>query len=176
MRLVTGPCYANIMASVLVDLGMAPAGVLAVTFAWAGAAKLGRPGETATGFAELGLGRPQAFARGVPVVELALAVALLAAPAAGAAAALVLLAGFSAVLVRALLRGDEVRCACFGRAAGPPLSWAELVRNGLLAGLAMLAVAAGIDPRVPALVPTTAVLVVVVSAAGLLAVLGGRRR
>jgi len=55
------------------DLGMAAAGVLAVTFAWAGAAKLGRPAETAAGFAELGLRRSYALARLVPFVELGLA-------------------------------------------------------------------------------------------------------
>ena len=158
------------MGAMLADLGMAAAGVLAATFAWAGAAKLGRPQETAAGFADLGLRRPGAFARGVPVVELALAVGLLAVPAAGGVVGLVLLAGFSAVLVRALRRGGEVRCACFGRPGGPPLSWVELARNGLLAGLAAVAVTAGLEPRVPGLVPALAVLVVVFAATGLLGV------
>jgi len=153
----------------LSDLGMAAAAVLAGTFAWAGAAKLGRPTETAAGFSDLGLGRPEVLARGVPVVELGLAVALLAAPTAGGGAALVLLGGFSAVLARALHRGVEVRCACFGRAGGPPLSWIELVRNGLLGVLAVLALAAGLEPRMPAPVPTVAVVAGVVVASGLLA-------
>lgn len=159
----------------LVDLGMAAAGLLAITFAWAGAAKLGRPAETALGFRDLGLGRPGALARGVPVVELGLAVGLLAAPAAGGVAALALLGGFSAVLVRALRRGVEVRCACFGQPGGPPLSWVELLRNGLLGALALLALAAGLDPRLPALVPTLAVVLVAVSTASLLALLRRRR-
>jgi hypothetical protein len=156
------------------DLGMAAACVLAVTFAWAGAAKLGRRVETAAGFAELGLPRPSTLAGVVPAIELALAVTLLAAPAAGGAAALVLLCGFSAVLVRALRHGDEVRCACFGRAGGPPLSWVEVVRNGLLGLLAALALAAGLDPRVPATVAAAAVTIVVAAAACLLAVLRER--
>jgi hypothetical protein len=151
------------------DLGMSAAGLLALTFAWAGAAKLGRQEETAAGFADLGLGHAAALARAVPLVELALAVALLAVPAGGGGAALVLLAGFSAVLARALRRGVEVRCACFGRAGGPPLSAAELIRNGLLAALAALAVAAGLEPRVPALVPAAAVVIVAVAAFALLA-------
>jgi hypothetical protein len=151
------------------DLGMSAAALLALTFAWAGAAKLGRQAETAAGFGELGLGRPGALARAVPLVELTLAVALLAAPAGGAAAALVLLACFSAVLVRALRRGLEVRCACFGRASGPPLSAAELVRNGLLAALAVLALTAGVEPRVPGLVPAAAVALVTAAAFALLA-------
>jgi len=160
----------------LVDLGMAAACVLAATFAWAGAAKLGQRQATATGFADLGLARPAALARVVPCVELALAVALLAVPAAGAAAALVLLGCFSAVLVRALRRGDEVRCACFGRAGGPPLSWVELARNGLLGGLAVLALTARLEPRVPALMAAIAVVLVVVAATSLLAVLRSGRR
>ena len=155
----------------LVDFGMAAAGVLAATFAWAGASKLGRPGETAAGFADLGLRRPVVLARAVPVAELGLAVTLLAVPAAGAAVTLVLLAGFSLVLVRALHRGDDVRCACFGRAGGPPLSWVELIRNGLLGVLAAVAVPAGLDPRVPALIPAVTVVVLVVATASLLAVL-----
>ena len=155
----------------LVDFGMAAAGVLAATFAWAGASKLGRPAETAAGFAELGLGRPVALARAVPATELALAVTLLAAPAVGAVVALVLLTSFSVVLVRALRRGDDVRCACFGRAGGPPLSWVELARNGLLGVLGALAVTAGLDPRLPALIPVVAVVVVVIASASLLAVL-----
>jgi len=158
-----------------VDLGMAAAGVLAATFAWAGAAKLGRPMDTAAGFADLGLAHPATLARGVPVVELLLAVTLLAAPAAGGAAALVLLGGFSLVLARALGRGVEVRCACFGRAGGPPVSWVELVRNGLLGALAVVALGAGLQPRVPALLPAVAIAVVVGASAGILALLGNRR-
>lgn len=163
------------MGPMLVDLGMAAACVLAVTFAWAGAAKLGRPAETAAGFAALGLGRPATLARAVPPVELTLAVVLLAAPAAGGAAALVLLAGFSAALARALRRGVEVPCACFGRAGGPPVSWVELARNALLAALAVLALAAGLEPRVPALLAGVNVVLVVGASAFLLAVVGRHR-
>lgn len=155
----------------LVDLGMAAAAVLSGTFAWAGAAKLGRTAEVAAGFAALGLRLPGALARGVPVVELVLAVALLAAPAAGGAAALGLLAGFSTVLVRALRRGVEVPCACFGQVAGPPLSWFDVVRNALLAALALLALTAGLVPRVPGFVAAAAVLLTTLAAAALLAVL-----
>lgn len=134
----------------LTDLGMAAAAVLAAVFAWAGAAKLTQPISTADGFAGLGLPRPGVLARAVPLVELGLAVALLAAPTPGAAAAVVLLVGFSVVIARALRRGVEVRCACFGQAGGPPLSWIDLVRNGLLVLLATFAAAAGLQPHVPA--------------------------
>lgn len=131
------------------DLGTTAAVVLAVVFAWAGAAKLSQPRATAEGFSQLGLPRPRVLARLVPGVELLLAVALVAAPAVGGAVALVLLGGFSAVLVRALHRGVPVRCACFGQPGGPPLSSVDLVRNGLLGTLAALATAAGLAPRAP---------------------------
>lgn len=155
----------------LSDLGMSAAGVLAITFAWAGAAKLARPTDAAASFASLGLPRPEALARMVPLLELALAVALLAAPVLGAATSLLLLSCFSAVLVGALRRGVEVHCACFGSAGGPPLSWIELARNALLGGLAVLALSAGLEPRVPGLVPAAAVMVTTAAAALLLAFL-----
>lgn len=163
------------MAAMVDDLGMAAAVVLAATFAWAGAAKLSRPDDTASGFAGLGLGGAAALAMVVPAVELVLAVALLAAPAVGGAVALVLLAAFSVVLLRAVRRGVEVRCACFGQAGGPPLSPVDLLRNGLLAGLAALATAAGPTPRVPAPAAVAAVAAAVVAGAGLLRALRRRR-
>lgn len=153
---------------------MASACVLAVTFAWAAAAKLSHPAATAAGFADLGLRRPAALARAVPAVELALAVTLLAAPRLGGAAALVLLAAFSAVLLRVLRRGVEVRCACFGQTDGAPLSALDLVRNGLLGTLAALALAAGFEPHVPAASGAVAVGLGVAAGAGLLVAL--RRR
>ena len=137
------------MEAMLADLGMAAAGVLAAPFAWAGAAKIGQPADTEDGFRSLGLGLAPALARGGPALELLLAVALLAAPRVGGVVALALLAAFSAVIMRALRGGGEVRCACFGQAGGRLLSGAELVRNGLLGVLAALAIAAGLEPRVP---------------------------
>lgn len=159
----------------LVEIGMAAAGALAATFAWAGAAKLGRPAETAEAFSDLGLPRPAALAQAVPAVELLLAVALLAAPGAGAAVALVFLGAFCVVLVRALRRGVEVRCACFGQAGGPPLSWVDLVRNGLLGLLAAYALTAGLEPRLPSLVAVAAVAIEWLAGAGVLRVLRRRR-
>jgi len=158
----------------VIDVGMVAAAVLAAIFAWAGAAKLSRPDDTAAGFRELGLGPAPALARIVPGVELILAVALLAAPRLGGAAVIVLLAGFSVVLIRALLTGVEVRCACFGQAGGPPLSAVDLVRNGLLGGLAGLALAAGVEPRLPRPAAVGVVAALVLAGAGLLLLL--RRR
>jgi len=156
------------------DLGTTAAVVLAVVFAWAGAAKLGQTTATAEGFSQLGLPGPRVLARLVPGLELLLAVVLVAAPAAGGAAAMVLLAGFSAVLVRALHRGVPVRCACFGQPGGPPLSWVDLVRNGLLAALAALATTAGLAPGAPR--PEAVGLVALGALAGAVLLVSLRRR
>jgi hypothetical protein len=66
-------------------------------------------------------------------VELVVAVALLAAPpAAGALAALGLVAVFDAVLLVRIVRGDRRPCNCFGRRAVRPLGWQVLTRNAVL--------------------------------------------
>lgn len=158
------------------ELGMAAACVLAATFAWAGAAKLGRRVDTAAGFRALGLSRAGALATIVPAAELLLAVALLAAPAVGGATALVLLAAFTVVLARALRRGVEVRCACFGQAGGPPLSIVDVVRNGLLGVLAAGALAAGLEPRMPSAAALGSMAVAAVAGGGLLRVLRRQQR
>src|SRR5205085_12659281 len=82
--------------------GYACALALAFVFALAGMAKLVRRDETAVAFEGLGLPAPEAFAIGVPVLELALVVLLTVVPFVGAAVALVALAAFSGVLLRAL--------------------------------------------------------------------------
>lgn len=119
--------------------GLVAAVLLAAVFVRAAAAKLARPGATAASFLSLGVPAPKAMARVVPTVELGLAVLLVAAPEAGALASLVLLALFSALLVRALATGLEVGCNCFGSASTEPVSIRDLARNGLLAGLALAA-------------------------------------
>jgi hypothetical protein len=75
----------------------------------------------------------------LPVVEIVVAVALVAAwsPIPGLVA-LVLLAFFTGILLRA--RARHVPCACFGAgAADTPVGSASIVRNGVLAALAVLA-------------------------------------
>jgi protein-S-isoprenylcysteine O-methyltransferase Ste14 len=142
--------------SFVADVGMSAAAVLAATFAWAGAAKLAAPGGVPAGFAALGLPRPALLAKVVPFVELALAVLLVAAPAAGGLAAFWLLGAFTSVLLRALRRGVAVPGACFGQPTGPPLSRAEVVRNFLLQVAALVALGAGAThlPRPAAAVAT----------------------
>ena len=124
------------------DAGYAAAVVLAAVLLRAAAAKLARPQEAARSFRGLGLPSPAALARAVPAAELVLAAVLLAAPRAGGAGALVLLAAFSAVLGRAVRAGVATPCACFGAVTTDAVSAVEIIRNGLLALLAVAALAA----------------------------------
>ena len=127
----------------LADAGMTAAAILAGVVAWAGAAKLQRGSATTEGFAALGLPRPEQAALAVPIAELGVAVLLLALPVAGAVLALLLLAGFTWIVVREVRAGHEVACACFGQPGAPPLSWTEVVRNGVLGSLGLMALFAG---------------------------------
>lgn len=126
--------------------GYAAALVLAAVFARAGVAKLRTRGATETTFAALGL--PRVAAVVAPVAELALAIALVAAPGWGAVCALALLAGFTTFLARAVRAGVRVGCNCFGSARRTPLSWVELARNGWLAAAGLVALSAS-RPTVP---------------------------
>ena len=145
------------------DVGGAAALVLAIVFAWAAIAKLRTPAETTASFHGLGLPAAPALARAVPLVELGVAVALLAAPSLAAWIALPILLAFSIVIARAVAAGSTVTCACFGTAAtrrgddeiGRPVSVVELVRNAGLGGLAIVAsgsAAGWVRTSLPALV------------------------
>jgi hypothetical protein len=155
--------------------GYAAALVLSALFAWAGAAKLVDPTGTARTFATLGLPASHAAARVVPVAELVLAVALVVVPPVGAVVALVALAAFSAVLARALRRGVDVGCGCFGSAGHRPVSGVELLRNGLMAVAAAVVL---VDPeaRVPGLDAVVLVSAGLALAAVVLALADLRRR
>jgi uncharacterized membrane protein YphA (DoxX/SURF4 family) len=121
------------------------AGVLAL----AGVAKLrDRPG-TVRSFRALGLPAPLATA--VPVVELLLAAGLVVLPGWSAAVALAVLAAFTTFLARAVRDGVAAPCNCFGSTGGAAVSAVELVRNLLLAAVAVVALTAG-GPRRPSLV------------------------
>jgi hypothetical protein len=119
--------------------GYACAAVLATVFVRAAVAKAVRAEHTGAGFAALGVPSPAVAARAVPLVELALAVVLLGAPRVGAVAAIVLLAGFSVVLARAVRRGVAVGCNCFGAPRVDAVSSVDLARNAMLATLALAA-------------------------------------
>ncbi len=81
---------------------------------------------------------PPRIARGAALsiigAELGCAAALLSGLATGAAlpAAAILLASFTAILVRALGQGRRVPCRCFGPFSSRPASWATVARNVVL--------------------------------------------
>jgi hypothetical protein len=142
------------------DLGYGTAVILAAVFAAAALAKARRPAATARSLADFGVPRPALVARGLPVVEAALAVALLVVPAPAAWAALATLLVFSAVLGAGRRRGVTTPCACLGGGAGEevPSPSAELLRNGILAAGAVVATGAGSPawPGLPVVVTATA--------------------
>lgn len=142
------------------ELAQAAALVLAAVFAWAGVAKLTARPATISSFRGLGLPAPAPLATAVPAVEALLAVGLVVAPAPVSFAALAVLLGFSIVIGRAVARGSTVGCACFGAGAEDrPVSVLELVRNGGLGALAIVASGAGTGsalwPSLPAAVLVT---------------------
>ena len=129
----------------------AAAAILALTFGWSAAAKLAAPRrwrQTASAY-DLPHGLAAAAPTAVPALELAvaLAAALGLAPVAGALA-LMLLAAFSAAIVRVRIRGaHDVACGCFGGTRHRDYR-VLLVRNLLLATAAAVAL------RSPARPPT----------------------
>lgn len=134
------------------DVGYCGAVLLAGVFVVAAAAKVRTPAVTATTFGRLGVPTPGALARAVPVIELAVATVLLAAPPIGAAAALALLLVFTAVLARAVMRHVDVSCGCFGAASSAPITAVTLARNALLIVTALVVVmTAPTSPSVPSL-------------------------
>ena len=156
------------------EFGYACAVVLAAVFVRAGVAKGVRPRATAAGFAALGVPAPEAAARTVPVVELVLAVMLLATPRPGGIAALALLAVFSVLLGGAVRRGVTTGCNCFGAARVEPVSRVDLVRNGLL-GLLAVATLAAPSPTVPHPLAAAAAMTVVALGGGALHAVRRRR-
>ncbi|MFJ7630082.1 MauE/DoxX family redox-associated membrane protein [Streptomyces sp. NPDC097595] len=152
--------------------------VLALVFALSAAAKVRSPrayGEFREAAVALGgplVSRvitygPSSLLAAVPAAEAALAV-LLIAPATAAAAllgALALLLLFSLVLARAVRRGAQVACHCFGSSRAP-VRGAQLLRNGLLMAMGCLGLAgAYADGAVRHPVPV--LLVALVAAAAL---------
>ena len=122
--------------------------ILSAVFATAGITKLADLAGTRTAVREFGA--PRAFvaplALLLPLTELAVAFILLPGPTRvpGAAGALVLLGIFSAAIAVSLARGRTPDCHCFGQLHSAPASSMTLVRNAFLAGLAALALAAGL--------------------------------
>ena len=111
--------------------------LLACLFFVAGVAKLADLAGSRR--AVVGFGVPDRLVGvGLPVCELAVAVALIPAGSArfGALGALVLLAVFMAAISVALARGTRADCHCVGQLHSAPVGWRTLVRNGMLAAAA----------------------------------------
>jgi thiol-disulfide isomerase/thioredoxin/uncharacterized membrane protein YphA (DoxX/SURF4 family) len=111
----------------------------------------------------------------LPLVELAIAVALVPEPTAhwAALAALVLLLGFIAGIANALRRGEAPDCHCFGQIHSAPAGRRTLARNALLAAMAAVVVADGPGPTIDSWVSArTAAELVAVGAAVLALILG----
>lgn len=145
------------------DLAAASALVLAAVFAWAAVAKVRHRVATVASFRGLRLPAPGALATVVPVVEGALAVGLVVAPASSGFAALALVLAFSVVIGRAVAAGATVGCACFGGADDRPVSVVELVRNGALGALAVIASGAGAGPALWPSLPAVVIVTVLVA-------------
>jgi len=120
--------------------------VLSAVFALAGVAKLRDHSGTRYTLEEFGMA-PRAAAPAallLPLAELSVAGLLLfdATAPAGAIGALVLLGGFIAAIAVNLARGRRPDCNCFGQLHSKPVGPATLARNGILALLAVIVLAA----------------------------------
>jgi hypothetical protein len=155
-------------------LGTLTALVLAAVFLVAAVAKLRDPMGTTRTFRALRLPAPRRLARLVPGAELLIAAALVARPWIGAAVALAALAVFSILLHGEVRRGSDVACGCFGTSSSSPISFVELLRNGLLAALAVVALAAE-RPVAPDLASVITVSTAVVAGLLILALAGVKR-
>lgn len=146
-------------AGVVQEFGQAAALVLAAVFMWAAVAKARNLEATIASFRGLGLPGPAVLARTVLAVEAALALGLVIRPVVAAWPAVALLALFTIVVARAVARGAQVRCACFGSTSTRAVSSVELIRNAGLISTAVVASGAGtgtaLAPTIPALVIVT---------------------
>lgn len=126
-------------------LVLASAAAVSVVLAAAAVGKVRDPGGVAAALPGLGISDrwTAPIAIGLPIVEALAAVALWVPPARriGATASAALLAVFLVVVARAVLRGDDVRCACFGSSSAATLSWRSVLRNVVLTAAAVLAAA-----------------------------------
>jgi len=144
--------------------------LLAAVFAVAGATKLRDRDGTASALAEFGLprGATRPVASVLPIVELAVAIALLFDPVAreaGVVAAL-LLAAFTAGIANALRQGRAPDCGCFGNLSTRPVSGWTVARNvALLAVALFVALSSNADMSAPlAIVAALGVAALVVAA------------
>ncbi len=131
----------------IAQLGVVAGVALAVVFVAAAIAKardLAGFRAALAGYGWLPGGSLAPLAVAVPSLELTCATLLLvpASRPGGAVLALTLLLAFTVALASAVARGRAVDCGCFGGGgADEPASWLSIVRNSLLAAVAVLAIA-----------------------------------
>jgi hypothetical protein len=126
--------------------------LVAVVLVWSAIGKLRDPTSASEGFTALAvpaaLSRPW-MVRAHPWVEIALAVLLLVGAGwlgvVGAVGALALMLAYLALVARAVQRGDDVDCACFGAWGPGRVTMRTVWRNGWLVVMAGLSVWAAVD-------------------------------
>src|SRR4051794_38955489 len=126
--------------------------LLAVVFATAGVAKLLDLKASRESLRDFGMPAGVANTAGVllPIAELATALLLLLTPTAeiGAVLALVLLGAFIFGIARAMRQGVAPDCNCFGQLHSAPAGRTTLIRNGILAALAVVVLIGGGGPAI----------------------------
>jgi len=121
--------------------------LLAAVFGVAGIAKAMDPDGSRRAMISFGIPEKLAplFGRGLPALEILIAIALIPLAAAwlGAIAALALLLAFGVGIAVNLARGQSPDCHCFGQLHSEPVQWSTLARNVVLMAVAGLIVVNG---------------------------------
>ena len=148
--------------------------VLAVVFVTAGVGKLLDLEGSRQAVADFGVPKRLAAPVGtlLPLAELAAGIALLFVPTArwGALLALLLLVAFMVGIGRALARGEQPDCHCFGQIHSAPAGRGTLVRNAVLAVFALVVVAYGSGPAVDTWIGARSAAVLAAIGVGIVAV------
>ena len=157
------------MATIVVGLRVA----LAAVFLTAGIGKLLDLSGSRRALRDFGVPERATGVIGVflPIAELAAGAALVFRPSArwGAVAALLLLAAFIVGIGRALARGEEPDCHCFGQIHSAPAGPLTLARNALLAAFSVVILAYGSGPALDTWVEARSAAVLVAIGVGICA-------
>jgi uncharacterized membrane protein YphA (DoxX/SURF4 family) len=113
--------------------------IVAAVFTVAAISKLMAPERTTREFTNLGLPVAGLLARLVPAAELVAVGLLLFVPRLGGLVSVLLISGFTVVLLNVLQSGRTVSCGCLGALSEAPISLWTIARNG---GLLLMATAA----------------------------------
>jgi peroxiredoxin/uncharacterized membrane protein YphA (DoxX/SURF4 family) len=126
--------------------------LLALVFVTAGVGKLLDLAGSRRAVVDFGVPERAAHVVGLllPLTEIAIAIALVLRPSArwSAIAAALVLAAFIAGIGRALARGEQPDCHCFGQIHSAPAGRSTLIRNGILSVAAIVIAAYGSGPAV----------------------------